>query len=157
MPNSDHPVVLYRRAVSGDYIEPFLYRTFKSNGWKGCWTEGIFGYHHFHSSAHEVLGVIAGAATLMLGGDSGRTFAITCGDVLVLPAGTGHRRIRAAPDFLVVGAYPKGQERPDEYVDLANCGNYRNRLRAVPLPEADPLYGRNGPLIRAWAREGARR
>ena len=147
MPNSELPVVHYRGAISGEDIEHFLYRKFKLNDWDGCWTDGIFGYHHFHCNAHEALGVVAGEATLKLGGDSGVTFEVEQGDVVVLPAGTGHRRIRATADFLVVGAYPKGQEKPNEYLDRANCGNYRNRLRAVPLPKADPLYGDSGPLI----------
>ena len=110
------------------------------------------GYHHFHSNGHEVLGggVASGAATLVLGGPTGQTVDVQHGDVLVLPAGTGHRRIRASSGFLVVGAYPKGQEDIDEYVDRASCANYRNRLRAVPMPEADPLYGESGPLLKAW-------
>lgn len=151
MPNSELPVAIYRGAVAGDDLEAFLHRTFRGNGWGGAWSDGIFGYHHFHSNGHEVLGVAVGEVTLMLGGASGETVEVAAGDVLVLPAGTGHRRIRASADFLVVGAYPKGQEAVDEYIDRAQCANYRNRLRAVPVPEGDPLYGPDGPLLKAWS------
>ena len=58
--------------------------------------------------------------------------------------------MRHSPDFLVVGGYPVGQENPDEYLTLELCGNCRNRLRAVKLPEADPLFGESGPLMKIW-------
>lgn len=150
MPNSELPVLIFRAAISGDGKEPLLYATFKANDWGGLWSDGIFGYHHFHSNAHEVLGVATGSAVLVLGGEGGTTLDIAEGDVLVLPAGTGHRRIKASPDFLVVGAYPKGQDDVDEYLDKALCGNYRGRLHAVPKPERDPLYGESGPLSDLW-------
>src|SRR3569832_1160446 len=151
MPNSDLPVVIYRNAVGGEDLERVFRQLFTHKGWGGLWTDGIFGYNHFHSNAHEVLGVIDDTAMLVLGGDAGQEIDISRGDVLILPAGTGHRRLRAGQDFLVVGAYPKGQERFDIYVDSALCANYRNRLRAVEMPSADPLFGKDGPLVSLWA------
>ena len=150
MPNSDLPVVLYRRAVEGDDLDSLFRKTFSRNGWSGIWTDGIFGYHHFHSNAHEVLGVVAGGADLVLGGASGEALSVERGDVLILPAGTGHRRLRATPDFLVSGAYPKGQEHYDIYTDVALCANCRARLDVVPLPQMDPLYGAEGRLLETW-------
>jgi len=150
MPNSELPMVLYRNAVDTEDMDGFFRALLRKNGWSGAWTDGIFGYHHFHSNAHEVLGVIADEALLALGGEQGKHMTVRRGDVLILPAGTGHRRLRAGPDFLVVGAYPKGQEKCDVYLDSALCGNCRRRLRAVKLPEADPLYGRDGKLLSLW-------
>src|SRR5262245_30254966 len=103
IPNGRFPVLIYRGADVSDA------RTlFAAHGWGGSWVNGVFDFHHFHSTSHEVLAVIAGSAALELGGPQGETFDVRTGDVLVLPAGTGHRRAAADADFTVVGAYPAG-------------------------------------------------
>ena len=88
---------------------------------------------------------------MQFGGDKGKTLTLQAGDVVVLPAGTGHRRISASDDLLVVGAYPgKGdydQPRPGE-IDHAKA---RERIARVPAPEQDPVYGPQGPIIDAWS------
>ena len=86
--------------------------TFHRNGWGGSWRNGIYDMHHYHSTAHETLGVYAGSARVQLGGDSGPVFEIRAGDVVVIPAGVAHKCIESSVDFRVVGAYPDGQ-RPD--------------------------------------------
>ena len=122
---------------------------FEPNGWRPQWRDGIFDYHHYHSTAHEALGVAAGTATLTIGGPGGRELRVEAGDALVLPAGTGHRSMEASDDFLVVGAYPLGQDW-----DICRQGpsdEARQRMAALPVPDADPLYGRNGSLTERWA------
>jgi uncharacterized protein YjlB len=126
------PVLIYRGVPVGD-IEPVL----AGHGWGGAWTDGVFDFHHFHSTSHEVLAVVAGSATLELGGPQGEAFEVREGDVLVLPAGTGHRRAAARDGFTVVGAYPAGQERYDVMREADDAA--RERIRAVPLPEQDRL------------------
>ena len=152
IPNSQLPVAIYKSAGEGEDLAKFFKHRFKNNHWRGQWAQGIYGYHHFHSNAHEVLGIAAGSALLILGGEGGREIAVDKGDVLVLPAGTGHRRIKDSWDFWVVGAYPQGQENYDEYTDQAMCMNCKNRLRAVELPTRDPLYGEDGPLVKLWTK-----
>src|SRR5919198_6504705 len=83
---------------------------FAQHGWGGSWVDGVFGFHHFHSTSHEALAVVAGRATLEIGGPQGEAFDVTAGDVLVLPAGTGHRPASSDAGFTGVGAYPAGQE-----------------------------------------------
>ena len=125
---------------------------FAAHGWTDSWRNGIHGFLHFHAGTHEVLGIVRGEAQVQFGGDKGRTLTVKAGDVVVLPAGTGHRRLSASDDLLVVGAYPSSgsydQWRPGE-IDHREA---LERIAKVPSPAQDPVYGRDGPLTRLWAR-----
>ena len=128
---------------------------FASHGWGGSWRDGVFPFHHFHSNAHEVLGFVAGEATVLLGGPGGEPVTIVAGDVVVLPAGTGHKRESASEDLLVVGAYPAGQENFDlRRGDEDELDEVRRNVASVPLPALDPSGGDTGPLVRAWSLAG---
>jgi uncharacterized protein YjlB len=128
------PVLVYRGVDSDD-----VRALFASHGWGGSWIDGVLDFHHFHSTSHEVLGVLAGSATLELGGPQGESFEVAAGDVLVLPAGTGHRRATARQGFTVCGAYPAGQERYDLLRAADDAA--RERIARVPVPEQDPVGG----------------
>ena len=124
---------------------------FARNDWRGAWVDGIYPFHHFHSTAHEVLGVVAGSATVLLGGRNGRRFEVVTGDVLVLPAGTGHCKVGATPDLQVVGAYPGGMWCDLRRGDPAERDEVLANIAAVPLPDSDPVGGTNGPLRELWS------
>ncbi len=123
---------------------------FTAHGWWRAWRNGIFSYHHFHSTAHEVLGIVAGHASVALGGPGGEVFEVARGDVLVLPAGTGHCNAGAGGDLLVVGAYPDGMAWDIRRGDPAERGEVMANLAGVPLPGADPVSGPDGALTRLW-------
>jgi len=136
----NHPrfdVLLYRAT---GLTSPDAARTrFAEHGWGGSWVDGVFDFHHFHSTSHEVLAVIAGRATLELGGPQGEAFDVGAGDVLVLPAGTGHRRASADAAFTVVGGYPAGQEDYDLLREATPAA--RERIAALAAPPDDPVGG----------------
>lgn len=152
IPNSPFPVLVYRAVpLEGKDNAAAFEALFAANGWPPQWRAGIFDYHHYHSTAHEVLGVASGHARIILGGESGQELTVEAGDVLVLPAGTGHCRIEESDDFVVVGAYPRGQEDYD--IQRANAATHDasvTRIAQVPMPEADPVTGKDGVLLKAW-------
>jgi uncharacterized protein YjlB len=92
-PNSPLPVLVYHEVPEvGDARR--CERLFAQNDWAGAWRNGIYSFHHFHSIAHEVPGVVRGSATVILGGPHGRELEVNRGDVLGLPAGTGHCNLK---------------------------------------------------------------
>jgi uncharacterized protein YjlB len=149
IPNSRLPVLVYH-GVDGAQDAGACQELFAANGWLGAWLNGIYDFHHFHSTAHEVLGIVRGNADVVLGGPNGRTFEVECGDVLVLPAGTGHCNAGSSGDLLVVGAYPNGMRWDLRRGEVAEREDVLANIDAVPLPWADPVHGAGGPLSEAW-------
>lgn len=143
-------MLLYRGAadpVAGPAgVEPLFARA----GWGGSWRDGIFPYHHFHSTAHEVLGIAAGEVDVVLGGPDGERVSLRAGDVVVLPAGTGHRNVGSGAGLVVVGAYPAGQRWDLRRGDPAELAEVQENLSRVPLPGTDPVTGGDGPLLAHW-------
>jgi uncharacterized protein YjlB len=152
IPNNPELPVVLRHGVDDIIDDPAACeQLFARHGWIGSWRDGVFPFHHFHSNAHEVLGFVRGEATVRLGGPDGVNVRIVAGDVVVLPAGTGHKREDASDDLLVVGAYPSGQENYDlRRGDPGEFEEASRNIASVPLPASDPSGGESGPLVEAW-------
>lgn len=150
-PNSRLPLLFYAAALpaeaaSAEAMEALL----SAGGWVPAWRSSVFSYHHYHSTAHEALGVAAGEARLMMGGPMGREFEVTAGDVIVIPAGVAHRRLSSNADFLVVGAYPPGQDWDLLRGEAGERPQADENIARVPLPPADPVTGGANPLREHW-------
>lgn len=142
-------LVIYPEAIPNPTAS-FVESVFASSGWEGNWRDGVYDFQHYHSRAHEVLGVYSGDATLKLGGEDGEIFEVAAGDVVVIPAGVAHKRINASEHFRVVGSYPPGQ-RPDIcYGKHGERPEADDRIANVPLPITDPVTGEAGPLLTVW-------
>jgi len=150
------PVLVYKRVAAAtkpgnsEELAQWFERTWTAHGWRPAWRYGVYDFPHYHSTAHEVLGVYRGHASLRLGDRVGATLVVEAGDMVVLPAGTAHQNLGSSDDFHVVGGYPVGQsadllrgvagERPDA----------DQRIARVARPTEDPIGGERGALIVHW-------
>lgn len=172
--NPSLPLILYRAALEvGDKDpESAIEKTFGANRWGDGFRGDTFPFHHYHSVAHEVVGIARGRARIQFGGPSGPVFDVEAGDAVLIPAGVAHRRLDDTPGFSSVGAYPPGQQpdlcvlseadqraaqaRPDVGgLDIEAVGEdalqaARERVRQTALPETDPIMGVAGPVAEIW-------
>jgi uncharacterized protein YjlB len=155
--NPSYPFLIYRSPVNliGAVDPAALFEVlFAANGWKPAWRNGIYNYNHFHTGTHEVLGIARGHARVRFGGETGRVIEVRAGDVVVHPAGVGHRRLSASKDFLVVGAYPEDGRYDEPRPSEVDHQSVVESIASVGLPKSDPVYGTNGPLMTIWRKSG---
>ena len=152
VPNSPLPLIVRRGAIPPSASDPAkaFEATFQKNGWTNAWRNGIEDYHHYHSNAHEVLGIASGSGTIRFGGEGGETVGVTAGDVIVVPAGVAHALIKGSGDLLVVGAYADGRTPDEMRDDPKSVAAGRQSIAQVPLPDSDPVDGPTGPLTKLW-------
>jgi uncharacterized protein YjlB len=147
------PLIVYSQAIAPETLATSEYafdELFARNGWPVDFRNGIYPFTHYHSNTHEVLGIARGEATVQFGGKSGKILTARAGDALLLPAGTGHKRISSNPDLLVIGAYPPGSK-----YDLMRSGEFdkigiRARIAKVAKPSTDPVSGAVGAMTKLW-------
>ncbi|MEQ7801875.1 cupin domain-containing protein [Pedobacter sp. ASV1-7] len=152
-PNNSLPVVVYRKVIEfePEHAADWLEDHFEENGWTNAFRWRVYDYHHYHSNTHEVLGIYSGTATLQLGGEQGQQLEFHAGDVLILPAGTGHRSIQHSKDFSVVGAYPDGKEPDLIRLEDKWPEDVRGKIAQVGLPQHDPVYAQSADgLLKIW-------
>ncbi len=151
--NAQLPFVHYRSPVRLTQTQDpaaVFEELFESNGWKDSWRNGIYDFLHYHLSTHEVLGIARGHARVRFGGDGGKIIQLRAGDVVILPAGTGHQRVSASRDLLVVGAYPVDGKYDECKPSAEQHERALKSIPEVPLPDKDPVYGARGPLRDLW-------
>jgi uncharacterized protein YjlB len=151
--NPTLPLLVYPQALDKSERDPSRCKKLVAkNGWGGAWVDGVFSYHHYHSNAHEVLCVVAGSARIAFGGPKRETVGVEEGDIVVIPAGIGHKKAGCSGDFSVLGAYPQGQENYDLRTgEEGERPEVLENIRGVAMPKADPLFGEEGPLLWHWA------
>lgn len=145
------PLLVYPGAItSANDLAAAFEDLFTRNGWPAAWRNGVYPFHHFHCDAHEALGVYSGEVTAQFGGEEGITLTAQAGDVIVLPAGTGHKKLSSRGALGIVGAYPAGQQ-PDMCRPLpASLKQRASAAARVALPLNDPVCGERGPMFAHW-------
>lgn len=149
--NAELPLLIYPKALSeGEANISKIRDLLNSHGWSNSWVNGIYSYHHYHSTTHEVLAVLSGSTDVKMGGEQGEEISISTGDVTVIPAGVGHCNVESSGEFRVIGAYPDGRSydlcigKADERPEVLQ------NIREVPLPDFDPISGEKDPLYQYW-------
>jgi uncharacterized protein YjlB len=151
--NPKFPMIHYRGAVKLERkwdpaaVFEVLFARYQ---WAGSWRDGVYDFLHFHTKSHEVLGIARGTVCVRFGGAKGRNIKLKAGDVVILPAGTGHCRVESSDDLLVVGAYPEGSGYDEPKPEDIDPKIARANIAKVPVPLHDPVYGAEGPLRHVW-------
>ena len=150
--NAELPLIVYRDALTLAPTHPAArFETlFAQHHWGHSWRNGIYDRHHYHSTAHEVLGIYSGQAAIQFGGEQGPVISIQSGDVVIVPAGVAHKNVGSSLNFGVVGAYPLGQEWDTCFGKPSERPQVLFNIAEVSLPQADPVYGPDGPLTEYW-------
>jgi len=150
-PNSSLFLLIYKQAIKLPDNESSIFKKiFKSNNWKNSWLNGIYDYHHYHSVTHEVLGIYKGHANVQFGGPNGIAEDVSKGDVIIIPAGVAHKCNSASDDFKCIGAYPDGADYDIKKGKPSDRPKADENIQNVKLPDTDPVYGLDGPLILNW-------
>ena len=122
--NGALPLLAYVGAVRLPDVNPAaaFEELFHANGWGDSWRNGVYSFHHYHSTAHEVLGVYSGTARIQLGGEGGVALSVAA-----------RRR----------GRHPRrrGPQEPGRQQRLSRG----RRLSARPAPRYKHRPGRRAP------------
>ena len=151
-PNNKLALLIYKNAIDapGHDLAGAIEQIFMDNGWGGMWRNGIYTYQHYHSTAHEVLGIYRGNVKAQLGGPEGVIVEASAGDVIIIPAGVAHKNLGSSADFRCIAAYPPGQTWDMNYGKPGERPATDRNIANVALPRTDPVYGPDGPLIKNW-------
>ena len=149
--NAQYPLIVYLGAfILNHNAADDIAGLFTANQWSGIWYNGVYSFHHYHSTAHEVLGIANGQGSVQFVGPAGPVLEVNAGDVVVVPAGVAHKKIFSNAGFLVIGGYPIGQSPDMNYGKPDERPQAVQNIKRVPIPVADPIYGEKGPLVKRW-------
>jgi len=113
------------------------------------WRYTMYSTTHFHSNTHEILAIASGAAKLCLGGEENQDRiepVVEKGDMIVLPAGVGHRLLEDKGGFQMVGSYPVGNSWDMCYGHAGEEEKVKG-IEKLGWFKRDPVYGDEGPVL----------
>lgn len=155
-PNNSLPVLYYENALDEVFDDSYsadeVIEFFKNNGYEHGWKNGILNRHHFHSNAHEALACTKGKVTVQLGGPNADMYTLRKGDVILLPAGTSHKKLKASQDLEIVGAYPSNGDNYDmQYGDENIYESLLENIAKVEKPLTDPVTNSPRDIEEFWS------
>ncbi|WPG98621.1 Hypothetical protein R9X50_00141400 [Acrodontium crateriforme] len=164
-PNSLLPVLVYRNVVPADQGQDAIQKLIEANHWekRGVW--GHIAHAHYHSLTAECYAPISGSTKCLYGASKyddesqGVRFEMKVGDIAVHPAGVAHCNLESTEDYRYFGLYPEGSSKADSVYTRLEGPQFAakvNNARTCPIPEWDPIEGKNGPLPRIWREAAAK-
>lgn len=153
-PNSPLPLVIYKGAFKEPSASAVI-RYMEKNNWHNFWKNGVYGFHHYHSTAHEVLVCYRGSAKVQFGGPDGKILDFEKGDAVIIPAGVAHKKIESSLTFAVLGGYPAGQYVDMKYGKAEELAKSLEEIKETSLPKEDPVFGGKGKLAQLWKFPGS--
>ncbi|WP_454781576.1 cupin domain-containing protein [Legionella sp. WA2022007384] len=149
--NSRYPLVLYKQTKVVKSLTPqAIQALLERNHWGNSWVDSIYDYHHYHSTTHEVLVMIAGEGSVQFGGDNGTVYQVSASDVVIIPAGVAHKSLCLSSDFQCIGAYPWNVDFDMNYGKAEEHPRVVEHIKAAGLPKSDPIFGEQGLLFNYW-------
>ncbi|HLR92148.1 MAG TPA: cupin domain-containing protein [Atopostipes sp.] len=157
-PNNSLPALYYENVLDGALGEGYssndVLTLFENNGYTNGWKGSVKDRHHFHSNAHEALACTNGQIQIQLGGQNGEMLKLQKGDVLLLPAGTAHKRLNASAEHEIIGAYPLNDTDYDfQYGDASDYEAIKENISNVVIPHTDPVTGSPANIEEYWDTE----
>lgn len=154
-PNHTFPVLYYENVLTDvlgeEYTPEDVLALFERNGYTDGWVNIIMERHHFHSTAHEALACTRGEVRVQLGGPHGKMLTFRKGDVLLLPAGTSHKKLDGTENCQVVGAYPPHSIKKDfQYGEDHVYDEMKDNIANVEKPLTDPVTGSPAHIDKYW-------
>ena len=153
-PNSQLPALVYKEVLllpnQKNVAAAIVQKIFLRHKWTNSWKNGIYDFHHYHSNTHECLGIAAGKVKVILGGPGGRRLEFKKGDVIIIPAGVGHKCVEASSDFICIGAYPQGKNYDINHGKKEELALALKNIKKLGIPKTDPLFGKEGFLKSFW-------
>lgn len=149
--NGALPLILYTKIPIETSLAPeAIERLFAENRWIPSWRNGVYPFHHYHSTAHEMLGCYAGWAQVLFGGNDGYVAEISAGAGVLIPAGISHKRLSSGDSFGVAAAYLEDQSPDMCYGRVGERPEADRRIAALDKPQSDPVLGSTGPAVTLW-------
>ncbi|KTC68236.1 Cupin domain protein [Legionella birminghamensis] len=149
--NSVYPLLIYKNVLdlngrSVEEIQAFL----QQNQWINSWLDTVYDYHHYHSNTHETLVIYSGYCDVQFGGDHGKIYQVSRGDVVIIPAGVAHKNTGSSPDFKCIGSYPFDLDYDVCYGRAEEHPRADQNIARVGLPACDPVFGNQAGLFNYW-------
>ncbi|KAH8730025.1 hypothetical protein GQ44DRAFT_473261 [Phaeosphaeriaceae sp. PMI808] len=165
VPNSPLPALIYRNVLPSPCDSESAKELCEANGWEKRGEWGAITTAHFHPNTHECYAIVQGESRLVLGrckpadgeeGTEGIEVDVSTGDVVVVPAGVSHRSLTSSGGYRYIGVYPKTNPkwRNNFCKGEEPLEDLKNEIAHVAMPDADPVYGADGPLVRIWRTAG---